>query len=78
MKKFERLNNAKAMHNGSGYGPVFGNAWDIYLNSTMTSGREQYNYASVFFSWLFMCVHKCFYFNSLKISGSFSYKNTCK
>ena len=50
MKKFERLNNEKAKWDGSGYGPVFGNAWDIYLNSTMTSGEEQYNSTSVFFN----------------------------
>ena len=50
MKKYERLNNNNAMHNGSGYGPVFGNAWDIFINSTMTSGREQYNSSSVFFN----------------------------
>ena len=29
--------------------PVFGNAWDIYIKSTMTSGCEQYNNSSVFF-----------------------------
>ena len=50
MKKYERLNNNNAMYNGSGYGPVFGNAWDIYINSTMTSGREQYDSRSVFFN----------------------------
>ena len=50
MKKYERLNNNNAMHNGSSYGPVFGNAWDIYICSTMTSGREQYNSSSVFFN----------------------------
>ena len=49
MKKYERLNNEKAMHGGSNYGPVFGNAWDIYISSTMTNGREQYNNNSVFF-----------------------------
>ena len=49
MKKYERLNNDKSMHNGSSYGPVFGNAWDIYIKSTMTSGCEQYNNSSVFF-----------------------------
>ena len=47
MKKYERLNNEKAMWDGSSYGPVFGNGWDIYINSTMTSGREQNG--SVFF-----------------------------
>ena len=50
MKKFERLNYNKAMHNGSSNGPVFGNAWDIYINHTMTSGCEQYNSNSVFFN----------------------------
>ena len=50
MKKYERLNNNNAMYNGSNYGPVFGNAWDIYINSTMTSGREKYNSSSVFFN----------------------------
>ena len=50
MKKYERLNNNNAMHNGSSFGPVFGNAWDIYINSTMTSGKEQYNSRSVFFN----------------------------
>ena len=49
MKKFERLNNNNAMFDGSSYGPVFGNAWDIYINSTMTSGCEQYNNNSIFF-----------------------------
>ena len=49
MKKFERLNNNNAMYGGSSYGPVFGNAWDIYINSTMTSGCEQYNNNSIFF-----------------------------
>ena len=49
MKKFERLNNDNAMHNGSSYGPVFGNEWDIYINSSMDSGGEQYNNNSVFF-----------------------------
>ena len=50
MKKYERLNNNNAMHNKSSNGPVFGNAWDIYINSTMTSGGEQYNSSSVFFN----------------------------
>ena len=50
MKKYERLNNNKAMHSGVSYGPVFGNAWDIYINSTMTSGCEQNNSNSVFFN----------------------------
>ena len=50
MKKYERLNNNNAMYNGSDYGPVFGNAWDIYISSTMTSGGEQYNSNSVFFN----------------------------
>ena len=50
MKKYERLNNNNAMHNGSSNGPVFGNAWDIYVGSTMTSGGEQYNSNSVFFN----------------------------
>ena len=50
MKKYERLNNNKAMHNGSNYGPVFGNAWDIYINPTMTSGCEQYDSRSIFFN----------------------------
>ena len=49
MKKFERLNNEKAKWDGSSYGPIFGNAWDIYINSTMTTGKEQYNSSSVFF-----------------------------
>ena len=48
MKKFDRLNNNKAKWDGSNYGPVFGNAWDFYINSTMTSGREQHNNDSVF------------------------------
>ena len=48
MKKFERLNNEKAMHDGRNYGPVFGNAWDIYINPTMTTGKQQYNNYSVF------------------------------
>ena len=50
MKKYERLNNKNAMHDGSLYGPVFGNAWDIFINSTMASGYEQYNSSSVFFN----------------------------
>ena len=37
MKKYERLNNKNSRCHGSSYGPVFGNAWDIYINSTMTS-----------------------------------------
>ena len=48
MKKFERLNNNKAMYDGSNYGPIFGNTWDLYINSTMTSGGEHYNSKSVF------------------------------
>ena len=48
MKKFDRLNNNKAKWDGSNYGPVFGNAWDFYINSTMTSGGEQHNNDSVF------------------------------
>ena len=48
MKKFERLNNEKAKWNGSNYGPIFGNAWDIYINQKMTSGSEQHNNDSVF------------------------------
>ena len=48
MKKFDRLNNNKAKYDGSNYGPVFGNTWDFYINSTMTSGREQHNNDSVF------------------------------
>ena len=48
MKKFDRLNNNKAKWDGSNYGPVFGNAWDFYINSTMTSGMEQHNNESVF------------------------------
>ena len=50
MKKYERLNNNKAKWNGNNYGPVFGNAWDIYINSTMTSGKEKYNSESIFFN----------------------------
>jgi hypothetical protein len=50
MKKYERLNNNKAMYNGSSYGPVFGNQWDIFVNSTMTSGGEQLGSNSVFFN----------------------------
>ena len=50
MKKFERLNYNKAKWDGSNYGPVFGNAWDIYISQTMTSGREQFNSESVFFN----------------------------
>ena len=49
MKKFERLNNDNAMHNGSSYGPVFGNEWDIYINSSMASGAEQIGSRNVFF-----------------------------
>ena len=48
MKKFDRLNNNKAKWDGSNYGPVFGNACDFYINSTMTSGGEQHNNDSVF------------------------------
>ena len=48
MKKFDRLNNNKAKLDGSNYGPVFGNACDFYINSTMTSGGEQHNSYSVF------------------------------
>ena len=48
MKKFERLNNEKAKWDGSNYGPVFGNGWDIYINETMTSGGEQSNNNNVF------------------------------
>ena len=48
MKKFERLNKNKAVGNGSSYGPIFGNAWDLYINSTMSSGYEQHNSCSVF------------------------------
>ena len=48
MKKFDRLNNNKAKWDGSNYGPVFGNAWDFYINSTMTSGGEKHNNDSVF------------------------------
>ena len=50
MKKYERLNNNNASYDGSSYGPIFGNAWDIYVNSTMTSGREQHNVYSIFFN----------------------------
>ena len=48
MKKFERLNKNKAGGNGSSYGQIFGNAWDLYINSTMSSGYEQHNSSSVF------------------------------
>lgn len=48
MKKFERLNKNKAGGNGSSYGPIFGNAWDLYINSTMSRGYEQHNSSSVF------------------------------
>lgn len=48
MKKFDRINNEKSKHDGSSYGPVFGNAWDIYISSTMTTGVEQHNSNSVF------------------------------
>ena len=44
------LNNNNARWDGSSYGPVFGNAWDIYINSTMTSGHEQHNNDSIFFN----------------------------
>ena len=50
MKKYERLNNNKAMHDGKNYGPVFGNEWDIYINSTMTTGCQKYGNSSVFFN----------------------------
>ncbi len=49
MKKYERLNYDNSKWDGSAYGPVFGNAWDIYINSEMTTGRERYNSDSVFF-----------------------------
>ena len=49
MKKFERLNNNNAMCDGSSYGPVFGNQWDIYINSPMDSGGESIGSNSVFF-----------------------------
>ena len=48
MKKFDRINNEKSKWNGPSYGPIFGNAWDIYINSTMTTGCEQHNSNSVF------------------------------
>jgi len=50
MKKFERLNYNKSMHNGKNYGPIFGNACDIYINNLMTSGCEQYSDNSTFFN----------------------------
>lgn len=49
MQKFERLNNNQAKWDGSNHGPVFGNAWDIFINNTMTYGGEQNNNDSVFF-----------------------------
>jgi hypothetical protein len=49
MKKFERLNFNNSKWDGSDYGPVFGNGWDVYINSEMTTGRERYNSDSVFF-----------------------------
>ena len=48
MKKFERINNERSKWDGKDCGPVFGNAWDIYISQTMTSGREQHNSNSVF------------------------------
>ena len=49
MKKFERLNNDYAKYDGSSYGPVFGNQWDIYINYSMDSGVEQIGSNNVFF-----------------------------
>ena len=49
MKKFERLNYNNSKWDGDDYGPVFGNGWDVYINSEMTTGRERYNSDSVFF-----------------------------
>ena len=48
MKKFDRINNEISKWDGPSYGPIFGNAWDIYINSSMTSGCEQHNSNSVF------------------------------
>ena len=50
MKKYERLNNNNSMHDGKDCGPVFGNAWDIYIDNPMTSGGEQNDNNSVFFN----------------------------
>ena len=50
MTKFERLNHEKAKYDGSSYGPTFGNQWDIFINSTLTSGYEQFGSESVFFT----------------------------
>ena len=49
MKKYERINYDISKWDGKNYGPVFGNAWDIYINSDMSTGREQCNSDSVFF-----------------------------
>ena len=49
MKKFERLNNDNSKHDGSSYGPVFGNGWDIFISSSMDSGREQICNDNTFF-----------------------------
>ena len=49
MKKFERLNNDNSKHDGSSYGPVFGNGWDIFISSSMDSGREQICSSNTFF-----------------------------
>ena len=49
MKKYERLNNNNSKHDGSKYGPVFGNAWDVFIDGNMMTGLEQINQDSVFF-----------------------------
>ena len=49
MKKYERLNNNNSKHDGSKYGPVFGNAWDVFIDGKMMTGLEQINQDSVFF-----------------------------
>ena len=67
MQKFERLNNEKAGYDGSNYGPVFGNGWDIYLNSTMTSGMERCNSASVFFKKLELTTNGTFNVKEIEV-----------
>ena len=48
MKKYERLNHDKSKNDGSKYGPVFGNAWDLFIDGNMITGLEQINENSVF------------------------------
>ena len=67
MKKYERLNNNNSKHDGRKFGPVFGNAWDVFIDGKMMTGLEQINQDSVFFKKFEMTEKSAFFVKEIEV-----------